>query len=302
MLKHTYLLFTHNSIWFTLSFLMETSVNDILHSCRTDILNEIVEQLRSRCTVSDKVLNTIKQSVFPISSDEKEENVIETPIQITETKTNGYGNQGHGKLIEKNIAWLKYGVNISKYSHVNKYDIECVDNDVTHKNVSIKTTKNNLVCCGDVFNFLRSENCEMIIVRYNQYANTKHIERMLALQVDDVVAHYDSEKLNDLIDFRSLVLEKKKYFQNNGGNLDEVNAFRQYCKLKNKELSTELIRINTKISTPKEMLKHKFKCDNFRIQCSVNIDTLKDRVIDISHELHVYEIPLTISSLPRNRS
>lgn len=278
---------------------METSANALLHSCRTDILNEIVEQLRSRCTVSDLVLNTIKQSVFPVSSDEKEENVIETPIPIT--YTNGYGNQGHGKLIEKNIAALKYGVNISKYSHVNKYDIECIDNTVTHKNVSIKTTKNNLVCCGDVFNFLRSENCEMIIVRYNQHANTKQIEHMLSLQVDDVVAHYDSEKLNDLIDFRSLVLEKKRYFQNNGDNLDEVNAFRQYCKLKSKELSTELIRINTKISTPKEMLKHKFKCDNFRIQCSVNIETLKDRVIDISHELQKYEIPLIISSLPRNR-
>jgi len=278
---------------------METSANALLHSCRTDILNEIVEQLRSRCTVSDLVLNTIKQSVFPVSSDEKEENVIETPIPIT--YTNGYGNQGHGKLIEKNIAALKYCVNISKYSHVNKYDIECIDNTVTHKNVSIKTTKNNLVCYGDVFNFLRSENCEMIIVRYNQHANTKQIEHMLSLQVDDVVAHYDSEKLNDLIDFRSLVLEKKRYFQNNGDNLDEVNAFRQYCKLKSKELSTELIRINTKISTPKEMLKHKFKCDNFRIQCSVNIDTLKDRVIDISHELQKYEIPLIISSLPRNR-
>jgi hypothetical protein len=286
---------------------METSANALLHSCRTDLLNEIVEQLRSRCAVSDLILNTIKQSVFPISSDEKnvsqEDTVIdETPIPITVTKTNGYGNQGHGKLIEKNIAALKYGVNISKYSHVNKYDIECIDNTVTHKNVSIKTTKNNLVCCGDVFNFLRSENCEMIIVRYNQYANTKEIERMLSLQVDDVVAHYDSDKLNDLIDFRSLVLEKKRYFQNNGGNLDEVNAFRQYCKLKSKELSTELIRINAKISTPKELLKHKFRCDNFRIQCSVNLDTLKDRVIDISHELQKYAIPLTISSLPRNRS
>lgn len=272
---------------------MKTSANALLYSCRTDILNEIVGQLRSKCTVSDKVLNTIKQSVFPISSDEKNASKEEKVID--------YGNQGHGKLIEKNIAALKYGVNISKYSHVNKYDIECVDNTITDKHVSIKTTKNNLVCCGDVFNFLRSENCEMIIVRYNQHANTKQIERMLSLQVDDVVAHYDTEKLNDLIDFRSLVLEKKKYFQNNGGNLDEVNAFRQYCKLKSKELSTELIRINAKISTPKEMLKHKFKCDNFRIQCSVNIDTLKDRVTDISHELQKYDIPLTIYSLPRNK-
>lgn len=276
---------------------MEKSVIAMLNSCKDDILDEIIEKLQSNCKVSDDIVKTIKQSVFPVPSN----NTSGETSNLSSTVTVGYGNQGHGKIIEKNIAMLKYGVNITKYSHISKYDIESVDNHLTNKNISIKTTKNNLVCCGDVFRFLQSENCEMIVVRYNQHNDTKQIGAMYSLHIDDLVAHYENDNMTELLEYRTFIHEQKKYFRENG-NTDAFKEFREYCKHKSKQLSTSLIRINTKISTPKETSADKFKCDNFRIQCSINIDTLKSHQIeisDISHELHLYEIPLTISSMPR---
>lgn len=211
-------------------------------------------------------------------------------------------NQMHGKIFEKRVALLKYGVDVEKYSYISKYDIEAIDNKKSQKNVSIKATSGNLVCCGDVFRFLQSENCEMTIVVWKQDGQVKRAESMYTLCIEDLIANYDTDKLRMLYEFRLYIQERKEYFQTIGIT-DEFLVFRNYCKEKSKDLSDELIRINTKISTPKLTKDGKFRCENFRIQCSINMKKLKKQnvcVKDISHELFLYNIPITIQSLPRN--
>ena len=245
---------------------------------------------------SGKLLN---QSVFQKLSD------VSDNLSTNEQKAIIYGNQGHGKLFEKHIGIYMFNIDISKYINTSKYDIEFVDNNINHKNISVKSTKSNIVCCGDVFNFIGSNNCEMIIVYYKQTSEYKEIVKLYSLNIDEYLKKLAYSKFEKLQEYKSLINNRKEYFQRiyNDNIFDD---FRKECKTISKELSTDLLRINAKISTPKiRMTKtnyHKsFICDNFRIQCSINLKKLQKHieVKDISHELMVNNIPTKIYSLVR---
>jgi len=217
-----------------------------------------------------------------------------------------YGNQGHGKMFEKHIGLYMFNINISKYINTSKYDIEFVDNNINHKNISIKSTKSNIICCGDVFNFMESTHCEMIIILYKQNLEYKEIIKLFSLNIDEYLKILSYKKFEKLKEYKSYINNQKDFFQRNYDDHIFEN-FRKQCRSMSQELSTDLLRINAKISKPKMKKKDSnndkwFVCDNFRIQCSINLKKLmKHNIIvkDISHELMVNNIPSKIYSLVR---
>ena len=267
------------------------------------VIEELITNLRKQCLLTADVEETIKQCVSIKSSFFSDSS---TPKKLDESSCATFGNQGHGKFVEKQIALQKYSVDINKYSHTSKYDISEKDNTITNKNVSIKTTSSNTICCGDAYNFYKSNNCEMIVVSYKQDTNqTKVIHSMYSIVIDDVLRKIDNTSiiLNDLNAFSLYVKEKKKYFQSNLFQIGEFEDFRSICKQKSKELSNEFVRINTKISKPKPNIKKfgEYICENFRIQCSLNLKNLiKCKLVsDISNELSKYNISTEIISSRR---
>tara|TARA_Y100000389_G_C17373424_1_gene470295 strand:- start:131 stop:943 length:813 start_codon:yes stop_codon:yes gene_type:complete len=253
--------------------------------------------------VDDKDENSVEllnQSVFQELSDTSDN------LSTNEEKAIIYGNQGHGKLFEKHIGLYMFHINISKYINTSKYDIEFVDNNINHKNISIKSTKSNIIYCGDVFNFMASDNCDMIIVFYKQNSDYKEIVKLCSLNIDEYLKILAYSKFEKLQEYKSYINNQKEYFQRNYDN-EVFDDFRKQCKTMSKELSTDLLRINAKISTPKmKMTKtnndKSYICDNFRIQCSINLKKLiKHNIMvnDISHELMVNNIPTKIHSSVR---
>lgn len=73
---------------------------------------------------------------------------------------------GIGFKLESLILKLRYGVNYN--SGIHKFDLPSELNLLTNKNVSIKSSKTNSICCGDVFNFLESYSLEMVLVNYKK--------------------------------------------------------------------------------------------------------------------------------------
>jgi len=71
----------------------------------------------------------------------------------------------YGLIFEKCVLQTHYKV--SHASGAQRYDLPANKNRLTSKNVSIKSSKNNTVSCGDVFNFLGSWSLEMVIIKYS---------------------------------------------------------------------------------------------------------------------------------------
>jgi len=65
----------------------------------------------------------------------------------------------YGGWIEKHILKSFYKTTINPKN--NKYDLDGVSNKVNGCNVSIKSSKNCIVYCADITNFLSTENCEL---------------------------------------------------------------------------------------------------------------------------------------------
>jgi len=242
----------------------------------------------------------LNQSVFPELSDSSDN------LFTNEGSSIIYGNQGHGKMFEKHIGLYMFHINVSKYISTSKYDIKLADNNINHKNISIKSTRSNIICCGDVFNFIQSNFCDMIIVCYEQKSEYKEIVKLYSLSIDEYLKILSYDKLEKLQEYKSFIKNQKNLFRKNYDS-NNFDNFRMQCKTISKELSTDLLRINTKISTPKRKTTkanndESYICDNFRIQCSINLKKLmkhKITVKDISHQLMVNDIPTKIYSLVR---
>ena len=81
--------------------------------------------------------------------------------------------QKHGKKWENDIL-KTYGVSdetLDKIPYTNPHDLPSEYNKLNGKNVSIKTTGSNNICCGDAERFYDStneHNMEMVIVKYTE--------------------------------------------------------------------------------------------------------------------------------------
>lgn len=272
---------------------MSRHIQNQQHLC-----DDLILALQTKCSIQE-VPEPITPPCFLTASATTTEASSRSPKPAP---PNRYGNQGHGKWFEKQIAMRIYGVDIDRYSHVNKYDIEASDNR-EERNVSVKTTGSNLVCLGDIRRFVQSENCDLIIGKYSQTSpTTKELDTLLSIDIQSILGHCaGGMDIQALVEYDQFVKERKKYFQTHH-DPGEFAKFRALCKQRARHLSRGVLRVNTKISEPKPKPNGTFQCDNFRVQCSVSLKNLVNRnipITDITHRLAECNVPTTIHSNTR---
>ena len=96
-------------------------------------------------------------------------------------------SQSHGKKYENEIKKSVYGVN-KKYPHTNIHDIESSDNNITGKNVSVKSTKvDKKISCSDIERFLSLNNTEIAVAYYDQFDDCKIVNKTYLLDYDKFI-------------------------------------------------------------------------------------------------------------------
>jgi len=96
-------------------------------------------------------------------------------------------SQSHGKKYENEIKKSVYGVN-KKYSHTNMHDIESSDNNITGKNVSVKSTGvDKKISCSDIVRFLSLNNTEIAVAYYDQLDDCKIVNKTYLLDYDKFI-------------------------------------------------------------------------------------------------------------------
>ena len=70
-----------------------------------------------------------------------------------------------------------------------KYDVPCEHNKFnSNENISIKTSGNNNIDCGDILRFYDLDNCKkltIILIKYKQIGNTKQINEILEFNYNE---------------------------------------------------------------------------------------------------------------------
>ena len=208
----------------------------------------------------------------------------------------GNQSQKHGFIFENEIKKKVFDLHILDINNTNKYDIpKHINKFNKNENCSIKTTKNNTICCADILRFYNSE-CTIIVIKYKQIKDEKVIEKIYEINYND--------KCHKLLfgDLPRDVIEE--YVKNvnsipkKTGSKDAKKIFHYLNEKKKIEDSyTHIIKINPKVDTKQS-----------RVQCSITKfeETLKDFITyksspDKPNILREKEIDARIVSCERER-
>jgi len=96
-------------------------------------------------------------------------------------------SQSHGLFWDSEIRQKVFGLPECK-NDTKKFDICCEENTLnSNENISIKTSGNNNIDCGDILRFYDRDifNITMIVVRYKQNANDKAISEIIELNYNE---------------------------------------------------------------------------------------------------------------------
>ena len=174
--------------------------------------------------------------------------------------------QKHGKVIEKDIL-KTYNVPVEilcKISYTSTHDLPSEYNERNGKNVSIKTTGKNSICCGDAERFYDStndHNMEMVIVQYTQEGQYKIFKMIIVIDLNKCKSHLfkDSLRREEITELANAI---KKIPQKRKPTLEEKNYYEQIKR----NLSPKLGHLT---------LNPKCNSQQSRLQCSIrNIQTL----------------------------
>lgn len=164
----------------------------------------------------------------------------------------------YGILLQNKILELRYNINYNPKSAV--YDLPSSLNKLTYKNVSIKTTKSNIIYCADIFNFLSNVSLEVIVVQY-YISNLKNTKKFIIKKC----------YLFNNLDFFF------KYLKNSI-NLIKLKDLNKYIKSLHYPYSNEQrIKCHKMAKTllPNDIYGFRIHCklssSNKRIQCSINL-------------------------------
>lgn len=190
----------------------------------------------------------------------------ENDIDIDFTQRQAYGFYVEN-LIREKIFDLEKNKN-----DVNVHDIPKEENKYNYlENISIKTTKNNTVYCGDIlrfYDYIFDNNIinTIIIVKYNCIDNYNIITEIIELNYSNGLHSYlfGSVTREIIIDFVNYVKNIPKKIM----NCDDLNTYRKNCISMSKNIMKNYnmnIIINTKIDSKSQR----------RVQCSItNIEKI----------------------------
>lgn len=173
-------------------------------------------------------------------------------------------SQSHGLFWDSEIRQKVFDLPECK-NDTKKFDISCNENKLnSNENISIKTSGNNNIDCGDILRFYDRDHADItiIVIRYEQTTNHKAITEIVELNYND--------ELKTIL-FGSVtreILEKYVTFVNtisSGKVSKEIKT--EYIKMKNEIQKKYNMKIN--ISPKVDSKKQR------RVQCSIpKMDTL----------------------------
>ena len=135
-------------------------------------------------------------------TEEKKENEVITIENFTQS-------QSHGLFWDSEIRTAVFGLN-KCINDTRKYDIEAEENKFDpQENVSIKTSSNNNIDCGDILRFFNgdfSKKYTIILIRYQQKSDTKCVKEVLEIAYtlelrDYLFGSASVEVLKEYVDF-----------------------------------------------------------------------------------------------------
>jgi hypothetical protein len=158
----------------------------------------------------------------------------------------------YGIIIEKYILECFYGVTTRPLNQ--KYDLNASLNTKSGCNVSIKSSKDHLVSCASISNFLSTENREMWYVHYKVIVSNKTISLTIyflnSKLVDNLIleVNFNEIKLNEL----------KIYFMSL--NKKNITSFSRanYIKLSRDIDKNSLFTVNCKLSSTNQRIHISF--------------------------------------------
>lgn len=118
-------------------------------------------------------------------------------------------SQSHGLFWDSEIRFKVFGLN-QCINDTKKYDIEAEENKFDHlENISIKTSSNNNIDCGDILRFFDgdfSKSYTIILIRYEQKINTKCVKEIIEIAYtselrDHLFGTVNKEVLQQYVDF-----------------------------------------------------------------------------------------------------
>ena len=157
--------------------------------------------------------------------------------------------QRHGNKFEEIVLKDIFGINKGDINYTNCFDLPCSMNSIGDFNLSIKTTKNNTVCCGDYKNYLNYEDnnpYHSLIMFYQQVDNRKIIKEILYINNDIFIHAMKNLDLQRLYNLDRFIKNIENYRR---PTIEESNFYKQEAK----EITlNSIIKLNPKVDSKKQ--------------------------------------------------
>lgn len=200
---------------------------------------------------------------------------------MAEVQAHGFGYEDQ-KIKERTGISKKEYDSMKKNGYTSEFDL--IQGLLVDYNGSVKTTKNNTICCGDILKKISHKDYHLIVGVYKQQGKIKvfHTEYEFFITPEDYKTLWGSmeyEQVKVLVDYVKKIPRGKEDKQ--------TKLTRNFLK---EEIQCEnaLFTINPKIDSAKQR----------RVQCSLHIDKL----IAAGIKYNVKSIDYTFESGPRQFS
>ena len=194
--------------------------------------------------------------------------------------------QAHGNVYEDCVIRERTDMSKDQYDalkpngYTSEFDLS--KGLVVDYNGSIKTTKNNTICCSDVVRKMTHNNYRLIVGQYTQVGKEKvfHTEYEFFITPDDDKALWgkmDIQEVREFVDYVKSIPSGKE------AQLSTKSQRQTFQK--QAQDSSALFKLNPKVDSKKQR----------RVQCSLHIDKLIDSGVRYTKK----DINYTVVSAPR---
>ena len=194
--------------------------------------------------------------------------------------------QAHGNAYEDRVIRERTGMSKEEYDalkpngYTSEFDLS--KGKVVDYNGSIKTTKNNTICCSDVVRKMTHTNYRLIVGQYNQVGKEKvfHTEYEFFITPDDDKMLWGKMNIQEVREFVEYV---KSIPAGKDGQL-KTKSHRQMLQEQIQDTEA-LFKLNPKVDSKNQR----------RVQCSLHIDKLISAGVKYTKR----DISYTVVSSPR---
>lgn len=233
-------------------------LNEAINELINEIINEVINE-----AINEEEFEIL---VYPKKKGKKKVEVAEVTIQ------NFTQSQSHGLYWDNEIRVKVFGLD-QCINDTKKYDIDACENkfDPT-ENVSIKTSSNNNIDCGDILRFFNgdfSKKYTIILIRYTQKDNYKCVKEILEIAYtsalrDHLFGMVTQEVIQQYVDFIKAIPS--------GPVTEEIKKEYKLRKCELQKTHNMAINISPKVDSKSQR----------RVQCSIpKVDSLLEQFPDI---------------------